>query len=96
MRGRIERVHRLGVSGWAWAAAGPVRLEVLVDGVPVDEIVADRPRADLDAAGLGACAFEAWFPAAIAPGATVVLRTRDGDMLPSGLAGVPTPPSAAG
>jgi hypothetical protein len=95
MRGHIERVHRLGVSGWAWAAAGPVRLEVLVDGVPVDEIVADRPRADLDAAGLGACAFEAWFPAAKAPGATVALRTRDGDVLPSGLAGVPAPPAPA-
>jgi hypothetical protein len=95
MRGHIERMHQLGVSGWAWAASGPVRLEVLVDGVPVDDIVADRPRADLDAAGLGACAFEAWFPAAKAPGATVALCTRDGEVLPSGPAGVATPPAPA-
>jgi hypothetical protein len=95
MRGRIERVHRLGASGWAWAADGPVRLEVLLEAIKADEVVADRPRADLDAAGLGACAFEAWFPACAAPGATVALRTSDGEML-GAPACVPALPSPAG
>jgi hypothetical protein len=54
-RGRIEVITRSLVSGWVYAGAdaGPQALAVLLNGAIVGRVVADRYRADLEAAGVG-------------------------------------------
>jgi hypothetical protein len=89
MQGHVERVaHDAGelhIEGWVLDTANrrrAVRLEVLVDGEVVGKIVANRYRADLEAAGLagGRCAFDLTVRATA--GAVVVRRVCDGAVLP--------------
>jgi hypothetical protein len=53
--GYLDRATRSTIEGWAFAGAGegPVRLAILVNGAVVGQTVADRYRADLEAAGIG-------------------------------------------
>jgi hypothetical protein len=53
----VEQGHR--VAGWARiiGGAGTVDVEILVDGVPIATVTADRYRDDLTANGWGDCAF---------------------------------------
>jgi hypothetical protein len=53
--GYLDRATHGVVAGWAFAGAGegPVRLAILVNGAVVGQTVADRYRADLEAAGIG-------------------------------------------
>lgn len=54
--GHFEGINGRKVTGWAFdrrKADRPVELYVTIDGVPKLMIVADRPRADVSAAGIG-------------------------------------------
>jgi hypothetical protein len=54
--GRIEKVGRRRICGWAQDAAhpdAPVCLDILAGGERTGQVVANRNRADLVAAGLG-------------------------------------------
>jgi hypothetical protein len=54
--GRIDHLDRDSISGWAFDATRshtPVRLEILVDGSVVGDLVANCYRPDLEAAGKG-------------------------------------------
>lgn len=55
MVGRLDEVTRQAVSGWVALAedAGPVAVELVVNGVAQPPVVADGYRADLEAAGRG-------------------------------------------
>ncbi len=55
MVGRLDEVTRQAVSGWVALAdgGGQVAVELVVDGVVRPPVVADRYRADLEAAGVG-------------------------------------------
>jgi O-antigen biosynthesis protein len=54
-RGQVDLVANTLIAGWAFsgADAGPVPLAILVNGAVIGQIVADRYRADLEAAGIG-------------------------------------------
>jgi hypothetical protein len=54
-RGKVELATRTLVSGWAYsgADAGPQALAILLDGAVIGQVVADRYRPDLEAAGIG-------------------------------------------
>ena len=55
VRGTVDRCDMAGVSGWAasYAADERIRLEIVADGAPVLQAVADLYREDLAAAGIG-------------------------------------------
>jgi hypothetical protein len=55
LAGRLDEVTRQAVSGWVALQddAGPVAVELVVDGVVLPPVVADAHRADLAAAGVG-------------------------------------------
>jgi hypothetical protein len=56
LQGHLDHVRRDLIEGWARDEASPdtpVRLRILDNGVPIAEVVADRYRADLLAAGFG-------------------------------------------
>ncbi len=64
MLGHVERVGGGIVEGWALDGPAPVRLEILMDGAPPLQVLANRYRADLDHAGLndGRCGFRVSLP----------------------------------
>jgi autotransporter passenger strand-loop-strand repeat protein len=70
-QGYLDRATREVVEGWAFAGLGeaPVRLAIVVNGAVVGQTVADRYRADLDAAGFGAghCSFRFDLPPGLSP-----------------------------
>jgi autotransporter passenger strand-loop-strand repeat protein len=86
--GRIDQVDCHLVSGWAFDATRPhtpVRLEILVDGSVVGEVVANFYRPDLAAAGKGdgRCAYIFHFAPDDRPSdAGEVLLRRSGDRTP--------------
>lgn len=55
LAGRLDDVTRTTVSGWVAlpGGAGPVAVELVVNGVPHPPVLADTPRPDLAAAGIG-------------------------------------------
>ena len=83
LRGRVETVSRRRVVGYALDGAGPVALEVAIDGVAVAWGMADRPRPDLAMAGLGdgAIAFDIGFDMPGDGGLIEVRRVADGSRL---------------
>ncbi len=93
LRGFIDRITADGVEGWAHADAGPVMLEVVVDGAVAGVVLADRHRPDLAAMDDGHCAFFFALPPGlrIAPDSTVaVRRVCDGAALPRTIASLGT------
>lgn len=65
LRGRIETFLGVRLSGWVWDAAAPgdsVLLDVLIDGRPWVQIVADHPRPDLANVASDRCGFIADLP----------------------------------
>lgn len=86
VRGYLDDATPDAVRGWAWCAAypyAPVLLDVLLDGVPVRQVLANRFRHDLAAASIGAgChSFEFALPET-PPGAVIkVRRALDGRAL---------------
>ncbi len=86
LRGRVDEASAAMLRGWAWCPAHPnasVCLEVLSDGVPVHLLLADRYRADLEAAGIGTgChGFELVMPDRPPVGRLTVRRALDGAIL---------------
>ncbi len=84
LNGSLDRVGGDGaVEGWCWSPDEPEvqrRVAVLVDDVEVARIVADQPREDLAAAGIGSGrhAFRVAVPAAtMRPGGNSVVALRD-------------------
>jgi autotransporter passenger strand-loop-strand repeat protein len=70
--GRLDEVSRERISGWARdpdAPDQPVRLRICDGGVVLGEVVADRHRPDLEAAGFGSghCSFEFVVPGGLSP-----------------------------
>jgi autotransporter passenger strand-loop-strand repeat protein len=56
LRGNLERVTRTLIEGWAFEPEGPdarLRLAILANDAVIGEVVADRHRPDLAAAGIG-------------------------------------------
>jgi hypothetical protein len=89
LRGHVERIHqandRLRIEGWVQDSANPglpVRLQVLVGGRVMLEVLANRYRSDLESAGLsgGRCAFDIDLP--MQRGAVELRRACDGAVLP--------------
>jgi len=70
-RGNVDLVTSRLIAGWAFSGADvePVPLAILVNGAVVGQIVADRYRADLEAAGIGdgRHAFSFMLPRGLAP-----------------------------
>ena len=95
LRGAVNLVDRRRVAGWAQDTARPeepVRLEILVGGVVVAAVLADRYREELRRAGVGngAHGFEAALPPDCETGALEVRRAADRAVLdtwPSGVTG---------
>jgi len=93
LRGRIDGCDGRRVWGWAQDLAypnAPVCLDVVVEGVVVGLVYADRHRGDLERAGIGdgrhAFAFDLPRPHAEAIGHTVaVRRSADGEVLISAI-----------
>ena len=58
--GYVDKIESGILTGWArqLSSVVPENIEVFIDGNPVATAAADRQRADLDAAGIGAHAFE--------------------------------------
>ncbi len=86
VHGYLDDATPDGVRGWAWCAAhpyAPVLLDVLLDGVLVRQVLADRFRRDLAAAGIGAgChSFEFTLPEAPPGSVITVHRALDGQAL---------------
>jgi hypothetical protein len=82
----VDEASAAMLRGWAWCPAHPtasVCLEVLSDGVPVHLLLADRYRADLEAAGIGTgChGFELAMPDRPPVGRLTVRRALDGAIL---------------
>ena len=72
------------VEGWAFAGPGegPVSLAIVVNGAMVGQTVADRYRADLDAAGFGDghCSFRFALPKGLSPDVAHRIEVRrEGD-----------------
>lgn len=79
LRGRIETFLGVRLAGWAWDAAAPegaVLLDVLIDGRPWRQIVADRPRPDLADVASVRSGFAVDLPETMADGRdhTVIVR----------------------
>ncbi len=97
MQGFVDRVDAEVVSGWAWLNAHPgvkVRLDVMVNGKRVAEVVANRYRADLEAAGYGdgRHSFELSVPHPLSPFSRhEILVCRSADGAPLGTATVILP-----
>jgi hypothetical protein len=77
--------------GWAWRPSSPgsrVEVEQWVDGILAARTVADLPRGDLLAGGVGDGAYGWRMPLALDPGKAgpqrVEVRARDGGLLPNG------------
>jgi glycosyltransferase involved in cell wall biosynthesis len=89
LQGFVDRVDGEVVAGWAWLPAHPgtkVSLEVVINGEPVIELVANRYRADLQAIGLddGYYGFELRLPRPLNPFScheVIVRRSADGEPL---------------
>jgi glycosyltransferase involved in cell wall biosynthesis len=83
--GLVERLSRLGLTGWAWRPGSDERLtiEAVVNDVVVASTVADNFRADLLAAGVGdgKHAFQLRAPAAGFAVESAVVRVKDGPLL---------------
>ena len=87
LRGSLDEATSTRLRGWAWCPAhehAPVLLDVLVDGRLVEQVLANRFRADLAVAGIGAgChAFELAVAGARPGSAITVRRSADGMPLP--------------
>jgi len=72
LRGRLERVTRTMIEGWAFNPGDPdarISLTILANGAEIGRVLADRPRADLAAAGVGdgGHAFQFHLPRGFAP-----------------------------
>jgi hypothetical protein len=81
VEGYIDLANHEMVSGWAWQPQhpnGPVRLEILVDGGVVAEIVANRARGDVRQAGYGTgrYGFQFTFPKPLSPFGGHVIEVR--------------------
>jgi hypothetical protein len=77
--------------GWAWRPAAPqerVHIEQWVDGRLAARTIADRPRPDLETAGVGDGAYGWRMPLALDPGhpepQSVEVRVAGGELLPNG------------
>ena len=83
--GYVERVSPDGLSGWACIPNSAERLtiEAVIDGVVAASAVADAPRHDLAAAGVGdgRHGFKLTLPASRFAGKTLRLRLQDGRSL---------------
>lgn len=84
VQGSLDLIGADGlIEGWCWSPDQPDmqrRVAVLIDGVEAARIVADAPRDDLAAAGVGSGrhAFRLRLPAAsLRPGATAAIALRD-------------------
>jgi hypothetical protein len=90
LRGDIAGCDHEGASGWALDATtptAPVRLEILVDGIPLARTRADLRRPDLEMAGLGdgRCGFAVRFAPALPRNRAHIVQIRragDGAELP--------------
>ena len=85
-RGIVDLVDT-AVNGWAICEGeGPARLEIVIDGAVVGQVIADRPRPDLPLAGLSTAVagFRFVLPAAPLDGVPRMLAVRyaDGSRLP--------------
>ena len=87
LKGQIEAVSRAEIRFWAWDGTdAPVRLRVIDNGVVLGEAVAEAPRADLAAAGIGGGAHGCVFtvPGGLSPALRHVIeveRVADGARL---------------
>ncbi len=90
LEGYIDTATRGRIRGWACdqsAPGQPVRLRVIANDVVLCEVVADRYRPDLAAAGIGdgRHAFDISIPGGLPPGGEHVIRVQrvsDGAALP--------------
>jgi hypothetical protein len=97
LRGQIEGIGRRRIFGWAQDTAHPeasVCLDILAGGTLIGQVVANRYRADLAAAGFGSGRHDFEFvpPAglAFAPRSIQVRRSLDGASLPCSKALTPS------
>jgi hypothetical protein len=86
LQGRIDSIGGGRVRGWAWIPSVPeatVCLEIMVDGVTVADVLADRYRPDLLANGIGSGCHAFDVPLANASPASIVTARRalDGALL---------------
>jgi glycosyltransferase involved in cell wall biosynthesis len=86
LSGQMDEVAPGFIRGWAWHGEAPVRLRILDNGVLIGMIVAEQPRPDLAAAGIGAGqhGFHLEVPGGLAPHirhVIEVLRNEDGHAL---------------
>jgi glycosyltransferase involved in cell wall biosynthesis len=89
MQGSVDRVDGETIAGWAWLDAHPgvkVRLDVVVNGERVAELIANRYRADLQSSGYGdgRHSFELRLPRPLNPFSRheiIVRRSADGEPL---------------
>jgi hypothetical protein len=89
--GHLDRAEGGLVQGWAQAEGhpeAPVCLDVVVDGVVVTTVLANRYRSDLEAAGLGSGRHSFSVALDLAPGAQVEVR-RSLDARPLGQRALP-------
>ena len=90
--GNCDGVSGGELHGWAWDPRAPGRrleVEQWVDGVRKARVLADRPRSDLQGAGIGDGAYGWRMPLALDPRKagpqTIELRFPDGQALPNGV-----------
>jgi glycosyltransferase involved in cell wall biosynthesis len=89
LQGCVDRADAEIIAGWAWLPAHPgtkVYLEVVINGELIAELVANRYRADLQAAGYGDGhhSFELRLPRPLSPFSrheVIVRRAADGEPL---------------
>jgi hypothetical protein len=99
LHGNLERVTRTMIEGWAFEPGDPdarLSLTILANGAEIGRVTADRPRADLAAAGVGdgGHAFQFHLPRGFSPDrAHQVEVRRVGDWAP--LPGAPAILAAA-
>jgi hypothetical protein len=90
LSGVVEHADRHGLSGWATDEAGPVTLEIGIDGRPAARILANRARTDLTGVGdgTGRASFALAWDKPL-DGTTrhlvTVQRAADGHVLPGGM-----------
>ncbi len=87
LQGRLDHVGRERVCGWAQDGSAPTRLQVLDNDAVLCELLAQRHRPDLEAAGIGdgRHAFELVIPGGLSPAhrhSVQVRRAGDGAELP--------------
>ncbi len=81
LRGYFDIASHEGVTGWAWQPDYPgvsVRLEIIVDGGVVGQVIANRERSDVRLAGFGdgRCGFAFDFPMPLSPFRSHVIEVR--------------------